>query len=391
MNKSISGLVVFIFIVMITACSQKNADYTFSGEISGLKEGTKLELIPGATHNEEEPVASAVVTNGKFEFSCKLEEPRLFYLKVADHNGIISVMLENSEISLKAKAVFQESNNRTFVDFSDVQVSGSNANDLYKEKLAFKDKFNAKHEKYFKDHETIVAAVKNARNDKNKVLVDSLQKTADYLSFAAAEKDFFDGIEKTTNEAILANKDSWWGPLVMLESMSYFTDEQIPLYEQFSETAKNSYYGQLVKKELYPERVVGKQAPEFTLADREGKTFASSELMEGKKYILIDFWASWCGPCRREIPNLKHMYELYASKGLQIISISKDEDRAAWLKALDKEVMPWPNLLNQNGVDDLYFVKTIPAIFLVDASTGKVMDDKLRGEALDQKLEELFN
>ncbi|WP_461638521.1 redoxin domain-containing protein [Labilibaculum euxinus] len=387
MNKSISGLVVFIFIVMITACSQKNADYTFSGEISGLKEGTKLELVPAATHNEEEPVASAIVSNGKFEFSGKLEEPRLYYLQVADQLGVLKIMLENSEISLKAKAVFQESNNRTFVDFSDVQVSGSNANDLYMEKLAFKSKFGALHEKYYKDHDAILVAVRNA---KSKAIADSLRNTDDYKAFAQAEKDFFTSVEKTSNEAILANKDSWWGPLVMLESMSYFTDEQIPLYEQFSETAKNSYYGQLVKKELYPERVVGKQAPEFTLADRKGKTFNSSELMEGKKYILIDFWASWCGPCRREIPNLKHMYELYASKGLQIISISKDEDRAAWLKALDKEKMAWPNLLNKNDVDDLYFVKMIPAIFLVDASTGKVMDDKLRGEALDQKLKELF-
>ncbi|WP_320019185.1 redoxin domain-containing protein [Labilibaculum manganireducens] len=387
MKRSILGVIVVLCVLMTTACAQTDANYTLSGEISGLKEGTKVELVPAATHNEEEPVASAIATNGKFEFSGKLEEPRLFYLKVADHYGSLSIMLENSKISLKAKAVFEESNNGIFVDFSDVQVSGSKANDFYMEKLAFKSKFGALHEKYYKDHDAILAAVRNA---KSKAIADSLRNTDDYKAFAQAEKDFFTSVEKTSNEAILANKDSWWGPLVMLESMSYFTDEQIPLYEQFSEAAKNSYYGQLVKKELYPERVVNKQAPEFTLADREGKTFNSSELIEGKKYILIDFWASWCGPCRREIPNLKHMYELYASKGLQIISISRDEDRAAWLKALDKEKMAWPNLLNEKGVDDLYFVKTIPAIFLVDASTGKVMDDKLRGEALDQKLEELF-
>ncbi|PKQ69404.1 hypothetical protein BZG01_00250 [Labilibaculum manganireducens] len=387
MKRSILGVIVVLCVLMTTACAQTDANYTLSGEISGLKEGTKLELIPGATHNEEEPIASAIVTNGKFEFSGKSEEPRLYYLQVADQSGVLKIMLENSEISLKAKAVFEESNNRTYVNFSDIQVSGSKANDLYKEKLAFKSKFGALHEKYYKDHDAILAVVRNA---KSKAIADSLRNTDDYKAFAQAEKDFFTSVEKTSNEAILANKDSWWGPLVMLESMSYFTDEQIPLYEQFSEEAKNSYYGQLVKKELYPERVVNKQAPEFTLANREGKIFNSSELIEGKKYILIDFWASWCGPCRREIPNLKHMYELYASKGLQIISISKDEDRAAWLKALDKEKMAWPNLLNEKGVDDLYFVKTIPAIFLVDASTGKVMDDKLRGEALDQKLEELF-
>ncbi|GAB7087859.1 TlpA disulfide reductase family protein [Marinifilum fragile] len=387
MKRSILGVTIMLCALIATACAQTDVSYTLTGEINGLKEGTKLELIPGATHKQEEPVASAIVTNGKFEFSGKLEEPRLFYLKVADYFGVLRIMLEDSEISLKAKAVFRESNNRAFVDFSDVQVSGSNTNDLYKEKLTFKDKFGVQHEKYYKDHDAILAAVRNA---KSKAVADSLRNTDDYKAFAQAEKDFFTNVEKTTNETILANKDSWWGPLVMLESMSYFTDEQIPLYEQFSEAAKNSYYGQLVKKELFPERLVNKTVPEFTLANREGKYFNSLELMEGKKYVLIDFWASWCGPCRREIPNLKHMYELYASKGLQIISISKDEDKKAWEKALDKENMAWPNLLNEKGVDDLYFVKTIPAIFLVDASTGKVMDDKLRGESLEKKLEELF-
>lgn len=387
MKRSILGVVAVLCVLLTTACAQTNESYQLSGKIGGLKDGTKLELIPGATHNEEEPVASAIVTNGKFEFFGKLEEPRLFHLKVADHFGSTSIMLENAKISLKAKAVFGVSNNRAFVDFSDVQVSGSNTNDLYKEKLAFKDKFDAQYKKYHKDHDAISAAIRNA---KSKAVADSLRNTNDYKAYAQAEKAFFTNVEKTTNETILANKDSWWGPLVMLESMSYFTDEQIPLYEQFSEAAKNSYYGQLVKKELFPERLVNKTAPEFTLANREGKAFRSTELMKGKKYILIDFWASWCGPCRREIPNLKHMYELYASKGLQIISISKDEDKKAWEKALDKENMAWPNLLNEKGVDDLYFVKTIPAIFLVDASTGKVLDDKLRGESLEKKLEELF-
>ncbi|MBL4561068.1 MAG: AhpC/TSA family protein [Labilibaculum sp.] len=386
MKRSLLGIVVILCILMTTACAQTDTNYTLSGEIGGLKEGTKLELLPGATCKKEEPVASAIVTNGKFKFSGKLEDPRLFYLQVSGHYGAISVMLENSEISLKAVASIDSAG----VYFTGVQVKGSKSHQLYSEKLAYKKELDVEYGKYHKDHEVITSAVNNARKSKNKLLIDSLEATADYQAFAKAEKAFFDSVEKNTNGAILANKDSWWGPLVMLSAFSYFTDQQVPLYKQFSEAAKNSYYGKVLKKELFPERLVNKQAPEFTLANREGKAFTSAELMKGKKYILIDFWASWCGPCRREIPNLKHLYELYSAKGLQIISISKDEDKKAWMKALDKEKMVWPNLLNQNGVDDLYFVKTIPAIFLVDASTGKVMDDKLRGESLDKKLEELF-
>ena len=133
----------------------------------------------------------------------------------------------------------------------------------------------------------------------------------------------------------------------------------------------------------------GAPSAAFTVKGEDGASVTWEQLLDGKKYALVDFWASWCGPCRREIPNLKAAYEKFASKGLEIISISIDKDAAAWQKALEEEQLPWPNFLDDADIDNLYGVKTIPAIFLLDGK-GTVIAVGLRGEALQAKLAELL-
>ena len=383
MSKSILGLWMLMCVIMATACAKTEKGYILKGEIKGLKDGTILELVP-VTLKSEKAFDSAVSMGGNFKFTGELEEPRLFYLKVKDSDAGMRIMIENSNINIKAKF----GKVKDGYSFTDVKIKGSKVHELYIKKTEYRNILERRYAKYHNDSEEILSSINKA--GKNKKLVDSLKNTNAYKVFAEAEKTFFEDVNETSTKAYMDNKDSWWGPFLVIATMNYVTEEQIPLYEQFSEEAKNSYYGRLLKKELFPERLVGKKAPSFELCDRNGKLFSSQDLMKGKKYVLIDFWASWCGPCRREIPNLKHLYELYASKGLQIISISKDSSEKAWLKALDAEKMQWPNLLNNDGVDDKYFVRTIPAIFLVDAN-GIVLDDKLRGESLDKKLEELFS
>ena len=219
--------------------------------------------------------------------------------------------------------------------------------------------------------------------------MDSLAKTKEYQEMTADENLFFKAAGEKTKQAVMDNKNSWWGPFLMLQSMSWFEEEQKEWFANFSPEAQKSYYGQIVYEELYPETLEGKQAPDFTVTDSQGKTLTLQELIKGKKYTLIDFWASWCGPCRREIPNLKALYKEFATKGLEIISISIDKDNAAWQKALQEEQFPWPNFLDKSNIADAYEVKLIPAIFLVD-STGKVLSIKLRGKALEEKIKELL-
>ena len=387
-NNTLAWATVLLLFAF-ASCRQQQTSFELKGEITGLADSIKVILVPGATHQNEKPFAEAYVQKGRFSMSGKLDEPRLFHLRVADTYGGMPLMLENASMKLSAEAVLEERNGNASVNFSNVQLKGSELQKLYKQKMAFKDTLSQKYDDYHKGHEATLAILGLARQQKNKQQTDSIQNTEDYQMFAKAEKAFFDDVEAITNEAIMDNKDSFWGPLVMLESMSYFTDGQKPLYESFSPEAKDSYYGKIVRKELYPEKMVGKSVPTFELSDKDGTPFRSEKLMEGKKYVLIDFWASWCAPCRKEIPNLKRIYAGFSPKGLQIISVSIDKKKADWLKALTEENMPWPNLLDEKGIDKQFMVRYIPALFLVD-QTGTVIADDLRGEALYQKLKELF-
>ena len=193
--------------------------------------------------------------------------------------------------------------------------------------------------------------------------------------------------------SIKANKDSYWGPLLMLYCFNYFTEDpaQIELYNSFPEEIQNGYYGQLLKKELIPENLIGKRLPAFSAPDRNGNIHSDSDLRKNKKCGLIYFWSSWSGPCRREIPNLKKIYEAYVDKGLEIISISIDKEDKAWQKALDEEQLPWPNLIDRQELfGEQFYGRTIPAIFLV-TEDGIVQYDKLRGQALSDKIAEILN
>ena len=187
------------------------------------------------------------------------------------------------------------------------------------------------------------------------------------------------------------NKDSWWGPFAMLCTLNYFTKENSKEWNSFSETAKNSFYGKLLNEQINPKGLTGETLPQFELQQVDGSKVSMASCVKGKKYYLVDFWASWCGPCRKEIPNLKKLYELYKGKGLEIVSVSIDKNETAWKKALAEEKLSWPNGLDRAGIADSYKVKFIPAIFLVDGTTGKCIAENIRGTELAAKLAELFS
>lgn len=138
---------------------------------------------------------------------------------------------------------------------------------------------------------------------------------------------------------------------------------------------------------------VGKQAPEFSLPDKNGKTMRLSDFKG--KYILIDVWASWCAPCRIEIPQLKAVYEKFKDKNFDIVSVSLDTDKDKWLGALAEEKMPWLHLSdlkgNQGDIVKAYKLKSVPAKFLIDPN-GKILEvGFLNTEKNDKVLEDYLN
>ena len=134
-------------------------------------------------------------------------------------------------------------------------------------------------------------------------------------------------------------------------------------------------------------------APDIILKDSAGKDLALSSLRG--KVVLIDFWASWCGPCRQENPNVVRTYNAYKDKGFTIFSVSLDQDRGRWLGAIAKDQLTWPSHVSdlrgwQSAGAKLYGVSSIPATFLL-GKDGKIVAKNLRGESLESELQKLIN
>ena len=173
--------------------------------------------------------------------------------------------------------------------------------------------------------------------------------------------------------------------------VNYMSPNARDMYEQLGDSAKESFYGQFVYGQLYPVGRPGDKMPEFKSKDINGNEVDIVEFCKGKKAVLLDFWASWCGPCRREIPNLKEIYKNYADKGFDILSISIDAEEEPWLKAVKDEDLKWTNVRDtDHSIADLYKVSAVPTMYVVDGN-GCLVAENLRGQELADKIAELVD
>lgn len=365
--------------------------YSLKATVEGIADGTKVVLVP-MSHDKEDPIAEAVVSGGKFSMTGKVEFPRAVFLMVKDSYGVAEFMLENADITLTVSATNGKAHDGTDrYSFSNLKVTGSPLSDRLFFYLAKREALD----KIFNDNRTRFADISkklaDARMAKDKALYDSLSNTEEGKAMAAAEKLFFETVEKTYTDAINENLDTFWGPLLTLNYYTYLTPEQQTLYNSFSEEAKQSWYGKKVRSEVFPGADDGGKAKPFTVDDN-GTVKTLEQLCQDKRYVLLDFWASWCGPCRREIPNVKRQYELYKDKGFEVISISIDKSEAAWRKAVEEEKLLWPNFIDKTNVAKTYSVRSVPSMFLIDTTTMDIIasGDAARGEKLANKLAELF-
>lgn len=377
--------------LMAMACtSQPVVDgYVLKGHIEGLPDGTRVQLVP-VSHDSELPFADTTVVNGQFVFTGKMEEPRAFHLLVKDAYGSRNLMLENTQMEVTGKLVAKkEADGGVSYNLSSLSVKGSPLSARYDSLLSartYMDSLYALNARKFAAFDSLMQVAYVA---KDQAKIQALRQSEDGKARAAADKAFFGTVDSLYRQVVMTNKDSFWGPLMMISFTSYLSEDMKPWYEALSPAAQQSYYGQKVKEELYPSGKEGTVVPDFKVKDRTGKEVSLSELRQGKKYVLIDFWASWCNPCRKEIPNLKKLYAQYSGKGFEIVSISIDQKKADWEKALKEEGLTWPNFLDETGVAALYKVKFVPTMYLITAD-GVMVGENLRGEALATKLKELF-
>lgn len=377
--------------LMAMACTSQPAvdGYVLRGNIEGLPDGTHVQLVP-VSHDSELPFADTTVVNGQFVFTGKMEEPRAFRLLVKDAYGSRCLMLENAQMEVTGKLVAKkESDGGVSYNLSSLSVKGSPLSARYDSLWSartYLDSLYALNGRKFAAFDSLMMA---AYQVKDQAKIQQLRQSEEGKARAAADKAFFTTADSLYHQVVMANKDSFWGPLMMISFTSYLSEDMKPWYEALSPAAKQSYYGQKVKEELYPAGKEGTKVPDFKVKDKTGKKVSLSALRQGKKYVLIDFWASWCNPCRKEIPNLKKLYAQYSGKGFEIVSISIDQKKADWEKALKEEGLTWPNFLDETGVAALYQVKFVPTMYLITAD-GVMVGENLRGEALAEKLKELF-
>jgi len=173
-----------------------------------------------------------------------------------------------------------------------------------------------------------------------------------------------------------------------------FLAESRKLFSALDEKVQQSAQGKEVAKRIALLSTIetGRQALDFTQQSLEGRSVQLSSFRG--KYVLLEFWASWCGPCRGENPNLRKQYQLYKGKGLEIIGVSLDHDKQAWKQAIEKDQLPWIHVSDlkgwKNEVATSYGIMAVPANFLIDPS-GRIVAQNLRGEALNKKLEEILH
>lgn len=313
-------------------------------------------------------------TKGNFEFTGKVDEPSFHVLSFNDQQ-VVTVILENGE-RLEITAAGDDPQ-------GDFNITGSRENDRLQE----------------------MSTLQRGLETKVQALQQRMQSASSPEQQAAVMADY----EKLQGEAateMKARLDTMGASLASLLALNVLNPEESEedfkrfetLAQQFQKERPNSTYTKQLTESVDQLRQaraasvqIGDDAPDLTFDTPEGGSISLSSLRG--KYVLIDFWASWCKPCRQENPNVVRLYNEYQNKNFEILGVSLDENKDRWVKAIEQDGLIWKHISDlqgwQSAAAEKYNVRAIPATFLVDPA-GKVIAKNLRGPSLRKKLEELL-
>lgn len=329
MKRIILGIITLLAI----SCNEKpKMEFQLSGTTNGFENGTLIFL----DYNNK-TLDSTKVENDSFEFNTKLpSSPIKLWLHNKDFSNYRAFWAENKPMTFDA----------TKADFRNATIKGSEP-----EKLSF-----------------------------------SLHQKIDTLPRKERQKMEIEFVKNNPNSIVSAS-------MLSIYSTTWGKEKTKELYEQFSTENKNSKYGKEITRyiELNKEPKIGEQFVDFESKDKNDELKKLSEL-KGKA-VLLEFWASWCGPCREENPNLVKTYEKFKPKGFEIFAVSLDNNKESWLKAIEKDNLNWEHVSDLKGSRNeaslIYGVNGIPDNFLI-AKNGDIIGRNLRGEKLNEKLKEIL-
>lgn len=368
-------LIMSALVFIVFSCKQQQKeqtdDFNTDTETNGYQIVGNLKNIPDSTwiyiNKDNKIIDSTQIIGEKFEFTGSVDEPSSFFMMVGKTNReYFYLWAENVNITVTGEKGYLKNS---------AIIGGKAQKDS--------DVFRRRTDSIYKALDWIAKKYRHA--EMSDETVDSVSK---------AQSTLLAQSEQISKDFIREFPDSY----VSVHSLNIYNttwDKQVvsELYNNLSDRMKKSKNGQAISKFLsLPETPkTGEKYIDFELPNTSGELVKLSDIKG--KYVLVEFWASWCGPCIEANPKLVKTYNTYKDKGFEIIGVSLDINKKHWLKAIENDSLPWINVGDLKGdkteVAQIYGVNGIPDNFLIDEQ-GIIVAKTLRGNALENKLKELF-
>lgn len=373
-TKSILQSLFIASALFLTACGgndetkeTKEVGFELQASLNGLT--YQKAYLSEYKEGEMIKIDSVDVKDGKFSFKGELALPEVRYVSFNEGKEMFPVFIENATIQVSGSLVSPDS----------VKITGSASQKIV-------DDFKTG----LKSHEDIMNAIVDRYYEAEEKGDEEAMASVDIEYYAA------DSVKNIYIEEYIAkNSSSVVAPYLSLRYLlgGYEIPQIETLVASFKDDAKKSIYTTNITDRLavLKNSQIGSPAPEFSMNDVDGNPIALSSFKG--KYVLIDFWAAWCGPCRAENPNVVAAYKKFNKKGFDILGVSLDDNKDKWLEAIKKDGLTWTQVSDlkswSNAAAKLYGVNSIPHSVLLDKE-GVIIAKNLRGEELHKKLEEVL-
>lgn len=366
--------ILLLFAAVLLISCENNKNYTINGVVTDTNYEGKKVYVQELTNSEMVVVDTAIIVNGAFTFKGSADSTVLRFVSLdesVDTQNLtrIPVLLEPGVFEVKFDSVVTVTGTPVNQAYTDYRVK---QRELNQKARSIIDQYNAA-----ASDETLTDSLEAEIND----AYDKISKENDDLNYSFVN----DNIGNDLGKYIFSSQWRMFSPEQQKEFLEK-TDDNFKSMENIQRMIK--------RIENYERVAVGKKFVDFTLKDPQGKEVSLSNYAGNGKYVLVDFWAAWCGPCVEEMPNVLNAYNKYKSKGFEVVGVSLDRDEAQWKKGLKDLKMTWPQMSDLNYWDspvvELYAIESIPHTVLLDKD-GTILEKNLRGKALDDKLAELMN